>query len=97
MSESRNRRRPVLGGSLPTWSYEYGTEVEAAEWVLGSLIAWTSKQLGAEPDEAKATALREQSAALAAERRRMLTGGPAAPAQVLREYGPRARKLYAAG
>lgn len=82
-------RRPVLGGRLPTWSYEHGTEVEVAEWVLGSLIAWVSRQLGAETDEARVSALREESAALAAERRRMLTGGPEAAAQVLRVYGPR--------
>jgi hypothetical protein len=68
---------------------------EVAEWVLGSLIAWTSKQLAANPDETEARALREQSAALAAERRRMVTGGPSAVERVLREYGPRARELYA--
>ncbi|WP_322761403.1 hypothetical protein [Frankia sp. Cr2] len=94
MPESTDEREPVLGGSLPTWTYEHGMDVEAAEWVLGSLIAWISKQLDTEPDEAAARVLREESAALAAERRRMLTGGAAAAARVLREYGPRARQLY---
>jgi hypothetical protein len=75
------------------WSYEDGMNLEVAEWVLGSLIARISKQLAAKPDEAAARALQEQRAALAAERRRMVTGGPAAVERVLREYGPQARKL----
>lgn len=95
MSESHSSgRRPVLGCSLPTWSYGQGTDFEVAEWILGSLIAWTSKRIKISRDDVKVNALREQSAVLAAERRQMLVGGPDAAARVLREYGPRARRLY---
>lgn len=88
-------RRPVLGCSLPTWSYVRGTDFEVAEWILGSLIAWTSKQVKISQGDAKVNALREQSAVLAAERRQILVGGSDAAARVLREHGPRARRLYA--
>lgn len=87
-------RQSVSGKSLPAWTYEQGMDFEVAEWVLGSLIAWTSTQLATGPGEVEEKALRERSAELAAERRRMLTDGPDAVTQVLRKYGPQARDIY---
>ncbi|MCK9923582.1 hypothetical protein MXD61_17190 [Frankia sp. AgPm24] len=86
--------RPIPGDRLPTWNFEEGIDLEAAEWVLGSLIAWISEQLSAGPDEAEARTLLEQQEALSNEKKDLMAGDPKNVARVLREYGPRARALY---
>ncbi|EIV95480.1 hypothetical protein FraQA3DRAFT_5309 [Frankia sp. QA3] len=91
MPESARRRRSLLGEALPIRTFDQGIDLEVAEWILGASTARISRLLAEEPDETVAESLRAERAALAAERCRMLAGGPSAVTRVLREYGPRAR------
>ncbi|KJE21034.1 hypothetical protein FF36_04628 [Frankia torreyi] len=93
MTEPVKRRRSLLGDALPARTFDQGVDLEVAEWILGALTARISSLLAEEPDETVAQSLRAERAALAAERRRMIAGGPSAVARVLQEYGPRARQL----
>ncbi len=72
---------------LGTWSADEGLAFEAAEWVLGALIAQTTAAAAAEraepvPDQERLTALAEERAAYAGDRRRLSLHDPAHVKQV---------------
>jgi hypothetical protein len=84
---------------LGEWSAEQGTDFEAAEWVLGALIAWCSAESSAVAGAASSAVV--QQAELAAERERyaalqreLSVHNSAHTREVLATYGALARLRY---
>jgi hypothetical protein len=81
---------------LGTWSAEQGTAFEAAEWVLGSLIAWCAAESAREQDPDRLAAIADECRKYAAIRRTLSVHEPQRVQRVLAEYGALARERYEA-
>lgn len=86
---------------LGTWSAEQGTAFEAAEWVLGSLIAWCAaesarEQSAALPDPDRLAAIADERRQYAEIRESLSVHQPHLVQRVLAEYGAVARERYKA-